>query len=245
MPQQIGRGWRIAAIILGFLFLWTAGAALVVVMGTQLIAIRWLGSALEDLPHPEEIFETMVDQHLEAGYEDPQPDPADPMLALRKIVITASINERTAKDVVTRLFLLDQRDPTTPIDLYISTQGGWTDSAFTISDAMRLVRAPVNTWAFGGCYSSGALLLISGTGRRYATEDAVIMVHANAPDSTEPFSGERLFRTRYERIWRQRSKVPSDWFPMTRDKVFYLSAPEALRFGLIDEVVSYDPRISK
>ena len=175
---------------------------------------------------------------VESGFEDVHLDPTDPLLAARKIVVTNTINERTAKDVVNRLFYLEALDGDSPIDLYISTQGGWPDAAFTVVDAMRMIDAPVNTWAMGGCYSAGAVILAAGTGRRYSTDGAIVMVHTNLIDSTEPFSYGRLDRARYEEFWREAANLPTRWFPMTGEALYYLSPDEALKYGIIDEVLT-------
>jgi ATP-dependent Clp protease protease subunit len=111
------------------------------------------------------------------------------------------------------------------------------DSAFTIIDTMQLIEAPVNTWAIGGCYSSGALILAAGTGRRFATPNAVLMIHASLDEeSKESYSYERLALQRYERIWKRRAQLPDAWFPMIGGEEYYLSPQEALDFKLIDEI---------
>lgn len=201
-------------------------------------ALAWEVSELRELSAGlTDLHSTFVDQSIDAGYEHPEIDPDDPLLATRKILLGNDVNAWTSNDVVVRLLYLDALDPSRPIDLYISTQGGWADNAFTIIDTMRLIEAPVNTWAIGGCYSSGALILAAGTGRRFATDDAILMVHANLDDSTEEYSFERIDRARYENVWRQVTELPESWFPMTEDRSYYLTAQEALRFGVVDEVV--------
>ena len=182
-------------------------------------------------------LEMFVDQQVEAGYADSLPGLDDPLMRERKVLINHAINARSARDISARLLLLDSRDPTTPIDLYISTQGGWVDSAFTIIDSMRMISAPVNTWAIGGCYSAGALILAAGTGTRYATQNALIMIHANQADSEEAFSFERLDLDRYERAWQMSADLPGDWFPMVFDQSYYLTSEEALQFGIVDRII--------
>ncbi|HXI02313.1 MAG TPA: ATP-dependent Clp protease proteolytic subunit, partial [Candidatus Saccharimonadales bacterium] len=135
-----------------------------------------------------DVLQDYLDNQVDAGVGD---DPATRdglLLQQRRILISYDVNARTARQVVERLFYLDALDPKAPIDLYISTQGGWTDSAFSIVDAMRLISAPVNTWAIGGCYSAGAVLLSAGTGTRRAMSDAVIMVHVNLESSEDPYT---------------------------------------------------------
>jgi len=213
-----------ALVVQAAVLVWQAGAS-------STVSLRWSDTLLE-----------FLDEQIDAGYEEaPRLHEADPLLNQRKILLHHSVNARTAKDVTARLMFLDSLDSAAPIDLFISTQGGWVDSAFAIIDAMRLIDAPVNTWAVGGCYSAGALILASGTGRRIATESAIIMIHANASDSLEEYSYERLDRKRYESVWRRTATLPREWFPMTADDSYYLSAEEAARFNVVDEIVPLWP----
>ena len=102
---------------------------------------------------------------------------------------------------------------------------------------MEMIQAPVNTWAIGGCYSAGALILAAGTAKRYATPNAVLMIHASLDeDAKRPYSYERLALERYERVWRERADLPDDWFPMVGGEEYYLSPQQALEFKLIDEI---------
>ena len=69
-----------------------------------------------------------------------------------------------------------------------------------------------------------------------ATENTIIMVHANEEESSEAFSFERHARERYERVWSERARLPDEWFPMTQGTMYYLSVEEALELGIIDEI---------
>lgn len=203
--------------------------------------LRIVATTLAD---PMPLIEQVVDEYLAANPRAPELRADDPLLLDRTILVTANINEYTAKDVAARLLYLNAVDPHRPIDLYLSTQGGWVDSAFTIIDAMDLIAAPVNTWAIGGCYSAGALILAAGTARRYATPNTVLMIHASLDeDPKRPYSYERLALERYERVWRERADLPDEWFPMIGGEEYYLSPQEALQFKLVDEIVP--PRSKK
>jgi|GEM_PF-774976 len=186
-------------------------------------------------------YEDNIDDHIDSGYEDPSLAAGEPLLAKRVILLGHTINSRTAKDVCGRLLCLDAADPAKGIDLYISSQGGWEDNAFAIVQTMRRIRAPVHTHALGGCYSSGALILAAGTGRRTATEDTILMIHANATESKDPYSFGRLSAKRYEKLFRKTARLPADWFPLTSNKSYYLNAEEALQYGLIDDIVPIWP----
>jgi ATP-dependent Clp protease protease subunit len=217
--------------------IWIVAALLVVVFPLVVATLAWVTIHVVAMADTDTVIETLIDRQIDAGFGATELRADDPLLQSRKIVLTHAINERTADDIASRLLYLDAIDPGAPIDLYLSTSGGWIDSAFTIIDAMLLIDAPVNTWAVGGCYSAGALVLTAGTGTRYAAPNALIMVHANLADSVAPFSGERLDRARYERLWQATADLPADWYPMTSDDAYYVTAEEALEFGMVDEIV--------
>jgi len=230
----MNEGLRIGTIIFtGFVSLAVLAVILILAMlvfwQTMLVSDTW--------DNLDNTLEKFVDQQVMSGFAAPPLDPDSPLLARRKIVLCHEINARTAKDVVQQLFYLDSQDGTSPIELYLSTQGGYTDDAFAIIDAMRLIEAPVNVWAFGGCYSAGALILASATGRRHATDNVVLMVHTNLADSAAPFTSDCLLRRRYENVWRRQARLPDEWYPMTDSATYYLDAREALRFGIVDEIV--------
>ena len=219
------------------------GGALVILVAAALIAgavaagFALAGPRSGAWSDPESVAESVLDQLIESGAIPPHPlDAADPMLARRTIVVTTAINEATSREVVERLLWLDAADPDRPIDLLLSTQGGWTDSAFTIIDVMSSLRAPVNTWAVGGCYSAGAMILAAGTGRRIASPNAVLMLHANLEEPDGSGDWTLLEQQRVERLWRQRSRVPQQWYPMTGDVSHYMTAEQALEWGVIDEI---------
>jgi ATP-dependent Clp protease protease subunit len=215
---------------------WQLGLLLVAVLALDGIATWKVAHILRGFRSPGDLITSWVDEHIEAGYQAPVIEPDDPVLAQRAIIVTHALNERTAQDVVGRLIYLNARDPNRPIDLYLSTPGGWTISAFTIIDAMRLIKAPVNTWAIGGCYSGGAMVLAAGTGRRYAARDAILMVHANSA-SEDDDSFDRLDNRRIEEFWHAVARLPDKWFPMTGGEEYYLTAQEAQEYGFVDSIV--------
>lgn len=205
-------------------------------------AVAWMVVGLwRSVDDPYWLVQTWVDTVVDAGAEAEAIDPNDPLLRARLIVITSSVNERTSAHVIPRLHYLARLDPRAPIDLIVSTTGGWRDSAFAIIDTMRAISAPVNTWAIGGCYSAGTLIVAGGTGSRIATPDALLMVHANLEDSDEPFAQEPRELEREERFWKEHARLPADW-SLDSDMSYYLTADEAKQFGIIDAVREHAPR---
>lgn len=208
-------------------------------LAVQVVVLIWfVTSYFQTSTNLPDTLDDFLDSQVDAGLEDPSFAQDDPLLRHRQILLFHDVNSRTAKDVSARLMYLNAADPQAPIDLYISTQGGWADNAFTIIDTMRTISAPVNTWAVGGCYSAGVLILVAATGRRYVTENSVLMIHTNLDDSQEPYSFPRLARERYERVYREKTSIPKDWYPMTDNEQHYLSPKQALEFELVDEVVA-------
>ena len=178
----------------------------------------------------------LVDEATEAGFPARNLDPRDPLLAERIIVVTEGINERTAREVVQKLFHLEAVEPGRPIDLMIASPGGWVDAAFTIVDAMETISSPVNTHCLGGCYSAGSMILAAGTGERVLSRNALVMVHANREDSSRPFSFGRLSVQRFDTFYRQHADPPEEWFPLTGERTYYLSARQAVEYGLADRI---------
>jgi len=206
-------------------------------LAIQTASLVWMATQINEEENLESLrMSGYIDEQIDAGFASPDLDPDDPLLRDRVIFLGHSVNSRSAKDVTRKLLFLNSLDSQGPIDLYISTQGGYEDSAFTIIDTIESITAPVNTLALGGCYSAGTMILAAGTGVRSASRNAIIMVHANAFDSQEPFSIEMKSNRRYERLWREKTDLPEDWFPMTRDEAYYLTPEEAVEMGIIDEV---------
>jgi ATP-dependent Clp protease protease subunit len=182
----------------------------------------------------------VIDRIAETGIAPWNFDANDPLLAKRKILIAAEINERTSKEVIYKLLYLDTLEKK-PIDLYLLTTGGWTDATFAIIDVMCSISSPVNTLALGGCSSAGAMILACATGTRYSYPNSVIMIHSNLEESQEKHSSEIIDKNRIERFWKNSAKLPDHWFPLTGDKEYYLSAQEAKEFDIIDEIIEKTP----
>jgi ATP-dependent Clp protease protease subunit len=207
----------------------------------QLSVVAVLGvCVLRGLQDVNELSETFLDvaadSFTEAGFFMSEEDLEDPLLDHRIIVITEGVNERTSRTVVRKLVYLNAEDREAPIDLYISTQGGWFDSAFAIIDTMELITAPVNTIAVGGCYSAGALILMSGTGHRSATPNALISLHASFFSDEGVDSHGALERARVEGLMRDKANLPDSWFPYEDDASHYFTAQRALELAIIDGI---------
>lgn len=195
-------------------------------------------------PDPAEgvgdIVEEILDQVIEQGVAPPRIAWDDPLLSRRIVLLFGEVNRNSSHDVVAKLLHLGEG--TAPIDLFVRSDGGFADDAFAICDAMRTLRAPVNTWATGACDSAGALIVAGGTGTRRALPHALLSLHFNLDEGDAAWSRERANRIRVEEFWRGQAELPPEFFPVTADRQFFLSAGEALRLKVVDEIVDLHPR---
>jgi ATP-dependent Clp protease protease subunit len=164
----------------------------------------------------------------------------------RSIYLTGELDEDIAEQVIDDLFKLDSVS-TEPIYLLISTSGGCTYSMFAIHDVMRTLRSNVYTVAVGKAMSSGALLLAAGR-KRFAYENSYIMLHeiqglelgsmGVAELKAEALHTDHINRRMIELLAKytgqENGKIEKD---LDRQSCLYLTAKEALNYGLVDEIV--------
>ncbi|MGO1580630.1 MAG: ATP-dependent Clp endopeptidase proteolytic subunit ClpP [Peptoniphilaceae bacterium] len=167
------------------------------------------------------------------------------LLKERIIFLTGEINDTTADLVVAQLLFLEAEDPTKDIQIYINSPGGSVSAGFAIFDTMKYIKCDVSTMVIGLAASMGAFLLAAGTpGKRYALPNADIMIHqplggAQGQASDIKIHAEKILEIRErinkilaEETGQKLSKVEKD-----TDRDYYLSAEEALKYGLIDKVI--------
>ncbi len=167
------------------------------------------------------------------------------LLTERSIFLGEEVNEHTANIVVAQLLYLAYDDPTADISLYINSPGGSVYDGMAIYDTMQLIKPDVATYGIGLQASMGAFLLSSGAkGKRYCLPHAKVMIH-------QPSSGTRgkvtdmeidlreslevkemLAKILAKNTGQKLAKVKAD---MERD--YWMSPDEALKYGLIDEVI--------
>lgn len=168
------------------------------------------------------------------------------LLKDRIIFIGGEINDASASSVVAQLLFLEAQDAGKDICLYINSQGGSVSAGMAIYDTMKYIRCDVSTICVGLAASMGAFLLSGGTkGKRFALPNAEIMIHqplgtANGQASDVQIAAEHILKIR-ERIYaimaencgKSAKNLAKD---CERDN--WLTAGDALTYGLIDKVVS-------
>jgi len=167
------------------------------------------------------------------------------LLDRRIVFLRGALEETTADDLAAQLLALEM-DSYEPVTLYIDSPGGNTFGMFALYDTIQLMRSPVHTTCIGMAASAAAFLLATGTGTRSATPNARIMIHqphgggiqGKAADIQILAREFAYLRTRMEEILAERTGKPTERISRDTNRDFWLSAPEALDYGLIDEIVT-------
>lgn len=171
------------------------------------------------------------------------------LLEERIIFITGEINDTTADIVVAQLIYLEGKDADKPINIYINSPGGSVTAGLAIYDTMNYIKCDVSTICIGLAASMGAFLLSSGAkGMRYALPNAEIMIHqplggASGQASDVAIHAEHILKTKEKlnRILAKNSGKDYETVVKDTDRDNFLSAEEALAYGLIDEI--YEKRV--
>jgi len=167
------------------------------------------------------------------------------LLKDRIIFIDSEINDITANLVIAQLLFLEGEDPDRDIFLYINSPGGLITAGLAIYDTMQYVKPDVSTICIGQAASMAAVLLCAGTkGKRYALPNARIMIHqplggAQGQATDIEIAAKEIVRNReiIENILVKHTGQPMERIHKDADRDFYMSADEAVDYGLIDEVL--------
>ncbi len=167
------------------------------------------------------------------------------LLKERIIILGTAIDESVANVIVAQLLYLNSLDPKQSINLYINSPGGSVYAGLAIYDTMQMIKSPVSTVAVGVSASMGTALLAAGArGKRYALPHATIHMHPTGGGAKGYTEDVRIATHEQERIQTQLFHLMGKHCGHTwqeieehflRDR--FMSAPEALDFGLIDEVL--------
>jgi ATP-dependent Clp protease protease subunit len=167
------------------------------------------------------------------------------LLKDRIIFIGDEINDQTASVVVAQLLFLEADDPDRDISVYINSPGGSITAGMAIYDTMQYIKPDVSTICVGMAASMGAFLLTAGTkGKRYALPNAEVMIHqplgGTRGQATDiKIHAERILKMRdkLNRIMSEASGQPLEVLEKDTDRDNFMSAEEAVEYGLIDKVI--------
>jgi ATP-dependent Clp protease, protease subunit len=169
------------------------------------------------------------------------------LLKDRIIILGTPINDDVANAIIAQMLFLEADNPDKDIQLYINSPGGSVSSGLGIYDIMQFVKCDVATTCIGLAASMGSLLLTAGTkGKRFILPHARVMLHqphimgglSGQASDIEIAANEMLnTKKRLTEIYAAHTGQDFDKLDRTMDRDFYLSAPEALDYGLVDQVV--------
>ena len=168
------------------------------------------------------------------------------LLKDRIIFLDEDVNDVSAGLVVAQLLFLESEDPTKDINLYINSPGGSVTAGMAIYDTMQYVKCDVSTICIGMAASMGAFLLAGGTkGKRYALPNAEVMIHqpsggAQGQATEIRIVAEQILKTKKKlnEILAANTGQPLEKIAQDTERDYFMSAQEALDYGLIDRVIT-------
>ena len=166
------------------------------------------------------------------------------LLEDRIVFLTGEVNDLSADIVIAQLLYLEGKDPEKDISLYINSPGGSVTAGMGIYDTMNYIKCDVQTICVGMAVSMGAFLLSSGAkGKRFSLPNSEIMIHqpmggANGQASDIAIQAEHILKIkkRMNTILAKNCNQPIEKIEKDVDRDHYMSADEALKYGLIDRV---------
>lgn len=169
------------------------------------------------------------------------------LLRDRIVFLNTDVNDLSASLIVAQLLFLESEDPDKDISLYINSPGGSVSAGMAIFDTMRFIRPKVNTICMGMAASMGAFLLAAGEkGKRYALPHSRIMIHQPLGGAEGQASDVEIRARQLLLIKRQMNELMAEFTGRTveelqrdTDRDNFMSAEEALKYGLIDEILTH------
>ena len=171
------------------------------------------------------------------------------LLRDRIIFIGTPINDFVANAVIAQMLFLQMEDPKKDISLYINSPGGSVTDGMAIYDTINFLQCDIVTYCVGQAASMSTLLLASGTkGKRYALPNSRVMMHqptGGATGQTEDIAIAAReivrWRERMNELIASHTNKTAEEIAADSDRDFYLTAHEALEYGIVDQVIESKP----
>ena len=175
------------------------------------------------------------------------------LLKDRIIFLGGGVTDDLANTIIAQMLFLESEDPDKDIMLYINSPGGVVTAGLAIYDTMQHVKCDVSTICMGQAASMGALLLASGADKkRFALPHARILIHQplggfSGQASDIDIQAKEILRTRerLNTILAKHTGQPLEKVRADTDRDYYMSADEALEYGLIDEILERKADMAK
>jgi ATP-dependent Clp protease protease subunit len=167
------------------------------------------------------------------------------LLKERILFVGSPIDDDVANIIIAQLLFLEAEDSEKPASMYINSPGGSVTAGMAIYDTMQYLKTPISTICIGQAASMGALLLTAGAkGKRFALPNSRIMIHqplGGAQGQATDIEIQTLeilrIKKRLNEILAKHTGQPLEKIVKDTDRDFYMTADQALKYGIVDEVI--------
>lgn len=164
----------------------------------------------------------------------------------RKVFLWGAVDERSARDITSRLLFLEAKDPGKEITFYINSPGGVVTHGMVIYDTMRMISSPVSTVCMGMAASMGSILLSGGAkGRRFIFPHGEVMIHQPSGGGQGTSADLEIMAEQIRKIKELGAKIiaencgqPFDKVMKDFDRDYWMNAEESVAYGIVDGVIS-------
>jgi len=171
------------------------------------------------------------------------------LLRERVVFLVGEVNDQSANLVVAQLLFLESENPDKDISFYINSPGGSVSAGMSIFDTMQFIKPDVSTMCLGFAASMGAFLLAAGAkGKRFSLPNSKIMIHqvlggTHGQATDIEIHARDILRTKEQmnRILAERTGQPYEKVVHDTERDYFMTAQEALDYGLVDQVVAKRP----
>jgi ATP-dependent Clp protease protease subunit len=182
-----------------------------------------------------------------SGREERAMDIYSRLLKDRIIFLGSAINDEVANSIVAQLLFLQSDDPKADIHLYLNSPGGSVSAGLAIYDTMQFVTCDVATYCIGQCASMGAVLLTAGqANKRFALPNSRIMIHQPLAGMEGTAEEIMIHAKEFKKVKQKLNNIlikhtghPLAKIEQDTDRDRFMSADEALEYGLIDRVIEH------
>lgn len=163
----------------------------------------------------------------------------------RKVFLWGAVEDKSAKDITSRLLYLDALDPGKEITFYINSPGGIITSGMVIYDTMQMISSPVATVCMGMAASMGSILLSGGEkGKRYIYPHGEVMIHQPSGGGRGTSADLEIMAIQIKKAKEIGAKILADNTGQTMEKIYkdfnrdyWMDANESIAYGIVDKVV--------
>lgn len=199
----------------------------------------------EDDEEDEEVEKPVVDKQIPGSLTVKKQE--ELFFKNRAVYLWGPVEDKSAKDVVNKLLLLDADKPGKEIKFYINSPGGVVTSGFVIYDVMQMIKSPVSTICMGLAASMGSILLSGGEkGKRFIFPHGEVMIHQ--PSLGGYFQGVsadlEIHARQIQKTKELSARILADNCGQTFEKVmqdlerdYWMDANEAIQYGIVDKII--------